>query len=155
MDMLHNLAVLLVLALMSGLGMESPESELTYSQRWALFLEVPADQYGGMYLKDDVVHVNVVSGKEHLVPYVDDVGIVYHEVEYTLAELRALMQEIQPLMGEFHIQTLCVDVNLNRVVMELYEADDDYKQRLADWLAERGANGMCSISETEYEVVLQ
>ena len=41
MDMLHNLAVLLVLALMSGLGMESPESELTYSQRWALFLEVP------------------------------------------------------------------------------------------------------------------
>ena len=85
----------------------------------------------------------------------DDAGIVYHEVEYTLAELRALMQEIQPLMGEFSIQTLAVDEELNRVVMELYKADDDDKRRLADWLAERGANDMCSISETEDEFVVQ
>jgi hypothetical protein len=155
MDMLHNLAVLLVLALMSGLGMESSESALTYAERRAVFSELLPYQYGGLYVNGDVVHVNVVSGKEHLVPHVDDAGIVYHEVEYTLAELRALMQEIQPLMGEFSIQTLAVDEELNRVVMELYKAGEDDKQRLADWLAERGANDMCSISETEDEFVVQ
>lgn len=88
-------------------------------------------------------------------PRIDRPDIVYHEVDYTLADLEKLKRELQPLMGEFSIQELGIDTKLNRLSITLYKADDDDRQRLDQWLNERGAGSMCVVTETEYEVVLQ
>ena len=127
--MTAKFTVLITLIMLSGLGINA----MGYEQKIDVFHELQADEYGGLYVE----------------------GNIYHEVDYTLADLEKLKRELQPLMGEFSIQELGIDTKLNRLSITLYKADDDDRQRLDQWLNERGAGSMCVVTETEYEVVLQ
>ncbi len=149
--MIAKFTLLITLIMLSGLGINA----MGYEQKIDVFHELQADEYGGLYVEGNIIHVNVVMGKENLVPSIDRPDIVYHEVDYTLADLENMKRELQPLMGEFSIQELGIDTKLNRLSITLYKADDDERQRLEQWLNERGAGSMCVVTETEYKVVLQ
>ncbi len=149
--MTAKFTLLITLIMLSGLGINA----MGYEQKIDVFHELQADEYGGLYMEGNIIHVNIVTGKENLVPRIDRPDIVYHEVDYTLADLEKLKRELQPLMGEFSIQELGIDTKLNRLSITLYKADDDDRQRFDQWLNERGAGSMCVVTETEYEVVLQ
>lgn len=86
--------------------------------------DIPEDAFGGIYYNEEgqlIVHIKEGCQVDIAVPLSGEV--IVDSVQYSLAELEAMKEALEPYMLEYHIVTLDADEVHNTVAVEVNQYD--------------------------------
>lgn len=100
--------------------------------------EIPKEQFGGSYIKDGVVYINIVQ--EYYPDYSqassrkNGCKITYQPVKFSLEYLEDIMYRMIPYMAQYQICTIDADDVNNTINLEVIEDTNELRQFVQDFI---------------------
>lgn len=103
-----------------------------------LSAEIPRNHFGGSYIKDKTIYINVVEEYHHQYEKTkiaqNGVEVVYQPVELSLGYLERKMEKLIPYMAQYKICTIDADDVTNTLDLEVIEDTEELRRLVASFI---------------------